>query len=62
MALPTDERLIQLRLLARRLEESPPSPERDELLGRIRLRIVETEAWEELGPPSSLPALTDEAA
>ena len=62
MALPQDERLMRLRLLARQLEGSPPSPERDELLGRVRLRLVEAEAWEELGPPSSLPALADEAA
>ena len=51
MALPQDERLIQLRLLARQLEARPPSPERDELLGRVRLRMVETEARDELGPP-----------
>jgi hypothetical protein len=53
---------MQLRLLARALEAKPPSAERDELLDRIRLRIVETEAPDELGLPSSLPALTDEAA
>ena len=53
---------MQLRLLARQLEARPPSPERDELLDRIRLRIVETETWDDLGPPSSLPALADEAA
>jgi hypothetical protein len=57
MALPQDERLMRLRLLARHLEGSSPSSERDELLGRIRVRIVEIEALEELGPPSSLPAL-----
>ena len=57
MALPEDERLMRLRLLARHLEGSSPSSERDELLGRVRVRIVEIEAWEELGPPSSLPAL-----
>jgi hypothetical protein len=62
MALPQDERLMRLRLLVRQLEASPPSPDRDELLRRARLRLVETEAWEELGPPSSLPALADEAA
>ena len=62
MAAPWDERLIQLRLLARRLEASPASPKRDELLDRIRMRIVETEASDELGPPSSLPALASEAA
>jgi hypothetical protein len=48
---------MRLRLLARHLEESSPSSERDELLGRLRVRIVEIEALEELGPPSSLPAL-----
>lgn len=53
---------MRLRLLVRELEASPPSPERDELLGRVPLRLVETEAWEELGPPSSLPALDDESA
>jgi hypothetical protein len=62
MALPQDERLSRLRLLARQLEASPPSRPRDERLGRIRERMVETEAWDELGPPSSLPALADEAA
>jgi hypothetical protein len=61
MALPQDERLMRLRLLARQLEETPPSRQRDELLGQVRLRMVETEAWDELGPPSSLPALADEA-
>ena len=59
MALPRDERVIQLRLLVRQLEASPPSPQRDELLGRVRRRMVETEAWDELGPPSSLPALAN---
>jgi hypothetical protein len=62
MALPHDERLMRLRLLVQRLEASPPSRERDELLRRVRMRFVETEAWEELGPPSSLPTLADEAA
>jgi hypothetical protein len=51
---------MQLRRLARRLEESPPSPERDELLQRTRLRLVEIEAHEELGPSSSHPALSGE--
>jgi hypothetical protein len=59
MALPQDERLMQLRLLVQQLEASPPSPQRDELLGRVRLRMVESEAWDELGPPSCLPALAD---
>ena len=48
--------------LARQLEVDPPSPDRDELLARVRVRLVEVEAWEELGPPSSLPALADETA
>jgi hypothetical protein len=60
MALPQDERVMRLRRLARQLEASPPSPERDELLGRTRRRMVEIEAWGELGPPSSLPGLSDE--
>lgn len=51
---------MQLRQLARSLEASPPSPERDELLGRTRLRLVDVEAWEELGPPASMPALSDD--
>lgn len=62
MALPQDERLMRLRRLARQLEGSAPSRERDELLGRVRVRVVETEAWEELGPPTSLPQLADESA
>jgi hypothetical protein len=49
---------MQLRRLAWQLEASPPSSERDELLGRTRLRIVEIEA-EDLDPPSSHPALAD---
>ncbi|HLM09131.1 MAG TPA: hypothetical protein VK307_05445 [Thermoleophilaceae bacterium] len=55
--LPEDERLIRLRQLARLLEDSAPSPERDALLDRTRLRIVEIEAYEELGPATSHPAL-----
>jgi len=51
---------MQLRLLARSLEASRPSRERDELLGRTRLRLVEAEARDELGPPSSMPALAQE--
>jgi hypothetical protein len=51
---------MRLRLLARRLEAAPPSAERDELLDRTRLRMVEIEAWDELGPPTSMPALSDE--
>jgi hypothetical protein len=61
MALPQDERVMQLRQLARRLEASPPSAERDELLGHTRLRMVEIEAWDELGPPSSIRALSDDS-
>jgi hypothetical protein len=61
MALPQDERLIRLRLLARQLEATPPSPQRDELLSRIRQRIYDTEARDELGPPSSIPARAEEA-
>jgi hypothetical protein len=57
MALPQDERVMQLRRLARQLEVSSPSPERDELLSRTRLRVVELEASEDLDPPSSIPAL-----
>jgi hypothetical protein len=62
MGLPQDERLMQLRLLFRQLEASPPSAERDDLLGRARRRMVEIEAREELGPPSCLPALADRGA
>jgi hypothetical protein len=62
MALPQDERVMQLRRLAREIEASPPSPQRDELLGRTRMRMVELEARDELGPPSSLPAFSDEPA
>ena len=51
---------MQLRLLARQLEASPPSAERDDLLGRTRLRIVEIEAREELGPQSPHPALAED--
>jgi hypothetical protein len=60
MALPQDERVMHLRQLARSLDASPPSPERDALLDRTRLRLVEVEAWDELGPPSSMPALSQE--
>jgi hypothetical protein len=42
---------MRLRLLVRQLEASPLSPQRDELLDSVRLRTVETEAWDELGPP-----------
>jgi hypothetical protein len=59
MALPTDQRVMHLRRLAQQLEASPPSLERDELLHRTRLRVVEIEA-SDFGPPSSLPALANE--
>jgi hypothetical protein len=62
MALPKEERVMELRRLARRLEASPPASGRDELLGRTRLRIVEIEAHEELGPPSSIRIPADDAA
>jgi hypothetical protein len=62
MALPQDERVMQLRQLVRSLEASPALPARDELLSRTRLRIVEVEAREELGPPSSIPARRDDEA
>jgi hypothetical protein len=47
----------QLRLLARRLERTPPSYRRDELLHRTRLRMVEVEARDQLDPPSPIPAV-----
>jgi hypothetical protein len=52
---------MQLRQLARRLEYHAPSPERDELLHRTRLRLVEIEARELFGPPTSHPALSTQA-
>jgi len=58
--LPEDKRVTQLRRLARRLEDHPTSRERDELLNRTRLRLVEIEARELLGPPASHPALRAE--
>lgn len=58
--LPEDERVMQLRELARRIEERPPSAARDELLARTRLRLVEIEVGEALDPPSSHPALRGE--
>lgn len=57
MAHPQDERVMQLRRLVRQLEACPPSHERDELLASARLRLVEIEAFDELGPPSPHPAL-----
>jgi hypothetical protein len=59
MALPT-ERVMQLRRLAQQLEASPPSPGRDELLHRTRLRMIEVEE-PDFDPPSSLPALGNES-
>jgi hypothetical protein len=55
--LPEDERVMQLRQLVQRLEASPSSPDRDDLLARARLRLVDIEARDELGPPSPHPAL-----
>jgi hypothetical protein len=55
--LPVEKRAIQVRKLARLLEASPPSPERDQLLDRTRRRLAEIEEHEELDPPSSHPAL-----
>ena len=52
-----EERGVQLRELARRLLATPPSPNRDELLERTRLRLVEIEGRAELDPPTSHPAL-----
>ncbi len=49
-----------LRKMARRLEASPTSPERDQLLDRTRRRLAEIEKHEELDPPSSHPALRGE--
>ncbi|HZG48510.1 MAG TPA: hypothetical protein VEY90_03225 [Thermoleophilaceae bacterium] len=48
---------MQLRQLVQRLEASPSSPDRDDLLARARLRLVDIEARDELGPPSPHPAL-----
>jgi hypothetical protein len=55
--LPVEKRAIQLRKLARQLEASPPSPERDQLLDHTRRRLAEIDELEELDPPSSHPAL-----
>jgi hypothetical protein len=55
--LPGEQRAVQLRKMARRLEASPPSPERDQLLDRTRRRLAEIEKHKELDPPSSHPAL-----
>ena len=52
-----EERAVQLRELARRLQAIPPSPNRDTLLERTRLRLVEIETQLELDPPTSHPAL-----
>jgi hypothetical protein len=51
---------MQLRQLAQQLKASPPSPDRDELLVRTRLRIVEIETRDEFGPPSPHPALAED--
>ena len=58
MAHPQDERVMQLRRLVRELEARPPSPERDRLLRTVRVRLVDAEAPEELGPPTTARALT----
>jgi hypothetical protein len=55
MAFSAEKRLQQLRLLARRVERTPASSHRDELLHRTRLRMVEIEAPDELDPPSPIP-------
>jgi hypothetical protein len=52
-----EERAVQLRELARRLQATPPSPNRDKLLERTRLRLVEIERHLDLDPPTSHPAL-----
>ena len=52
-----EERAVQLRELARRLLATAPSPERDKLLERTRLRLVEIEGRAELDAPTSHPAL-----
>ena len=54
MAFPEEKRVHQLRLLARRVELTPPSSKRDMLLHRTRLRMVEIEARDELDPPSPI--------
>jgi hypothetical protein len=52
-----EERAVQLRELARQLQATPPSPNRDKLLERTRRRLVEIEGHEQLDPPTSHPAL-----
>jgi hypothetical protein len=52
-----EERMVRLRELVRRLQATPPSPNRDKLLERTRLRLVEIERHAELDPPTSHPAL-----
>jgi hypothetical protein len=52
-----EERAVQLRELARRLRATLPSPDRDKLLERTRLRLVEIERRAEMDPPTSHPAL-----
>jgi hypothetical protein len=61
MALSRNQRLLHLRRLVHQIEASPPSPERDELLRRTRLRVVEIEVEEsDVDPPSPLPTLANE--
>ena len=52
-----EERAALLLELERRLQAAPRSPERDKLLERTRLRLVEIEEYAELDPPTSHPAL-----
>jgi len=54
MAFAAEKRVQQLRLLARRVERTAPSSQRDELLHRMQLRMVEIEAPDELDPPSPI--------
>lgn len=54
MALPAEKRVQELRLLARQVARTPTSSQRDELLHRMRLRIADIEARDELGPPSQI--------
>ena len=54
MPFPAEKRMLELRLLARRLALTPPSSLRDELLARTRRRMVEIEARDELDPPSPI--------
>jgi hypothetical protein len=56
MAFPAENRVLQLRLLARRVARTAPSSQRDELLHRTRLRMTEIEAADEFDPPSPIRA------